>query len=191
MSLRRLGALLALGVLAACARPNFEGTALLPVRPAPPIALTASSGSPWLLAGQTGKTLALFFGYTHCADTCPVTLAKIVAARKAVDPSGAHTEIVFLTVDPQRDTPQILAAYLKRFGTGIVGLTGTTRSIAAVERSYGIWAARIPGNHGRYGYDEAHASSIFLIGPRGNERVLHDASDSVASIAHDMGLLAG
>lgn len=178
-------------LLAACAAPHFRGTALTPVRAAPPIALTDSSGSAWQLAGQTGRNVALFFGYTHCADTCPLALAKLVKARAIADPSGTRWEIAFVTIDPERDTPSVLAAYLKRFGGDIVGLTGSQRAIAGVERAYHVWAQKIPGKRARgdYGYDEAHASVIFLIDSHGNQRVLQDASDSVASLAHDMRLL--
>lgn len=178
-------------LLTACAAPHFRGTALVPVRAAPPIALTDSSGSAWQLAGQTGKNVALFFGYTHCADTCPLALAKLVKARTLADPAGTRWEIAFVTVDPQRDTPAVLAAYLKRFGGDIVGLTGSQQAIAGVERAYHIWAQKIPGKRagGDYGYDEAHASVIFLIDAHGKQRVLQDASDSVASLAHDMRLL--
>ena len=189
MGLRRSLAPLALVLLAACASPHFRGTALIPVRAAPPIALTDSAGHAWHLSDQTGKTLALFFGYTHCADTCPLALAELVKARETADPGGQRSEIVFVTVDPERDTPPVLATYLKRFGPGIVGLTGSPQAIASVERAYHVWAQKIPGKRGGANYDDAHASSIFLIGPHGRNRVLHDASDSVASLAHDMRLL--
>lgn len=182
-------ALCVLLLLCACAGPAFLGTALVPVRSAPAIALTDSSSKAWTLSGQAGKSVALFFGYTHCADTCPLALARLVAAQAAADPSGLHSEIVFITVDPRRDTAPVLAAYLSHFGGRVIGLTGSRQAIDGVERAYGVWAQRIPGKHGGASYDEAHSSSIFLIGPHGNERVLHGASDSVASIAHDMRLL--
>ncbi len=187
----RITAAITLLLLAACAAPHFRGTALVPVRAAPPIALTDASASAWRLGDQTGKNVALFFGYTHCADTCPLALAKLVKARAIADPAGTHWEIAFVTVDPERDTPPVLAAYLKRFGGDVVGLTGSPQAVAGVERAYHIWAQKIPGNRrgSDYGYDEAHSSSIFLIDAHGNQRVLQDASASVASLAHDMRLL--
>ena len=163
---------------------HFEGTAVVPAQAAPQFSLTAHTGAPWQLSGQRGKTVALFFGYTHCPDTCPATLAKLANAVR--DAKAANAVIAFVTVDPERDTPSVLARYLKQFDGPIVGLTGTRAQIDAVERSYHQWAQKIPGKHGNDNYDDAHSSSIFLIDRDGDERVIHDADDAVGAIAADL-----
>lgn len=163
---------------------HFEGTALVPAQPAPEIALTAQSGAPWRLSAQHGRPVLLFFGYTHCPDTCPATLAKLAAAVR--DAKAERAVIAFVTVDPERDTPAVLARYVARFDGPIVGLSGTRAQIDAVERSYHQWAQKIPGKHGNDNYDDAHSSTIFLIDRDGDERVIHDADDGVGAIAADL-----
>jgi protein SCO1/2 len=152
---------------------------------APDFALTDHTGKSWNLAAQKGKTIALFFGYTHCPDTCPATLALLSRAVRDAKADG-KTQIAFVTVDPKRDTPATLAAYVKKFDGPVVGLTGSRAQVEAVERSYHQWAQKIPGKHGDDNYDDAHSSTIFLIDRSGNERVLHDPADTVDAVASDL-----
>ncbi len=150
---------------------------------APDFTLTDQHGAPWTLSAQRGKAVALYFGFTHCPDTCPTTVAKLA---KAIGTSG-NAEIAFVTVDPQRDTPPVLNAFVKRFpGAPIVGLTGTPAQIADVERAYHIWAQKIPGKHGDYDYDEAHISVVTFIDANGGRRMIADQDDSVTTLASDI-----
>ncbi len=181
--------LLVLAALAACssASPSFDGTALSPVRPAPLFTLTDQRGHPWSLSAQRGERVALYFGYTHCPDDCPMTLAKLSHAIAQLGPSGRTAEIAFVTVDPARDTPAVLGAYARHFhGAKIVGLTGSRASLAAVYRAYHVWSQRIPGNHSNGGYDVSHASPVFLIDANGNLRVMHDDDDPRSAFVHDL-----
>lgn len=170
---------------------TFKGTAL-PVSIAPNFTLTDDSGSQWTLADQRGKIVALFFGYTHCPDTCPLTLAKLTEAVRRQGPAASNFEIAFVTVDPARDTPAALHRYVAKFPAAhIVGLTGSPDRIAAVERAYRVWAQKIPGtHHGGSSYDDAHSSVTYIIDREGRSRVLHDDSDDVASFAADFRVLA-
>jgi protein SCO1 len=152
---------------------------------APSLVLLDDRGQTWRLQDQAGGTV-LFFGYTHCEDTCPLTLAKLSQALKDAEPSGGSTRIAFITVDPQRDTPPVLHAYLAKFGPRIVGLTGTPSQIESVERAYHLWAQRLPSRSGRYGYDEGHSTTIFFIDNARDVVSLHDPSDSVAELARAM-----
>ncbi len=154
--------------------------------PAPAISLTAQNGQPFSLPSVRGRVALLFFGYTHCGDTCPAAIGKLATAVRSLGTRANQAVILFVTVDPGRDTPMVLARYDARFEAQIVGLTGSPAQVAAVERAYHVWAQRIPGPHGGASYDEAHASTIFLIDRSGRERVLHDADDSEADIAHDL-----
>jgi protein SCO1 len=93
-------------------------------------------------------------------------------------------EVAFVTVDPERDTPTVLHAYLSHFGKHFIGLSGTRSQIEAVERSFHVWAQRLPSEHGGYDYDEAHSATMFFIGRDGSIVSLHDASDSVGDLSN-------
>jgi protein SCO1 len=154
-----------------------------PGHPVADFTLQNDGASPWSLSAQRGKAVVLTFGYTHCMDTCPLTLAKIAQAIRTLGPRANDVDVVFVTVDPQRDTPAVLRAYLQRFGGSFVGLTGSPEQIAAIEQSYHVWAQRIPGKRGNDNYDDAHSSAIFFIDTHGNLSSLHDQGDSVQELA--------
>jgi len=171
--MRRLLAISLALAFAGCARGN----------PVADFTLQDGGASPWSLSAQRGKAVVLTFGYTHCTDTCPLTLAKLVRAVRTLGPRASDVEVVFVTVDPQRDTLPVLHAYLRKFDPGFEGLTGTPQQIASVERDYHVWAQRIPGKRGNDNYDDAHSSAIFFIDTRGNLSSLHDGGDSVEELA--------
>ncbi len=150
----------------------------------PVFTLTDDRGQAWSLASQRGAPVVLTFGFTHCADTCPATLAKLArlaGGREAKTP----VEIAFVTVDPQRDSVPAMHRFVTRFDAGsahIVGLTGTPDQIDAVERAYHVWAQRIPGR--RTGtYDIAHSAVVYFIDRNGTTRSVHDDGDSDAVLA--------
>lgn len=177
---------LAIAALAACASPHFDGTAL-PARAAPPFTLTDQTGRAWSLASQRGTTIALYFGYTHCPDDCPLTLAMLSRVFAQLDPHESHTEVVFVTVDPARDTPPVIAAFIHHFhGARIVGLTGTPSTLRAIQSAYHIWSQKMPGPNAHGGYAVAHASPVFLIDASGMLRVIHDDNDPRSAFVHDL-----
>ncbi len=165
----------------ASARGSSQSTAFS--RPAPDFTLTDQHGATWTLSAHRGTTFALMFGYTHCRDTCPTTLAKL--SRAVYDAHVAHASVIFVTLDPARDTPAVLARYVRRFKPApIVALTGTRAQIAALERAYGIYAKRTspekPGN----GYDLMHTAVTYVIDGATNERALvEDDTIHVAALA--------
>jgi len=178
--------------LAACSasNPAFDGTALTPPRAAPAISLTDDAGNAWTLADQRGKRVALYFGYAHCPDDCPLTLAKLSKAVAGLGAQSGTAEIAFVTVDPARDTPKALAAYVTRFhGAHLVGLTGSRAALAPVWNAYHVWVQRVPGTARGGGYDMAHASPVFLIDGNGMLRVVHDDDDPRSAFVHDLALL--
>jgi protein SCO1 len=161
-------------------------------KPATDFTLRDQNGAAWTLSAQRGKAIALTFGYTHCADTCPATLAKLARIASGLGPRANGFEVAFVTVDPQRDSPAVLRAYLARFGSDrLVGLTGSPSDVAAVERAYYVWAQQIPGKHGGHDYDEAHSSAIYLIDANGAIRTLQGDDDSQATLARAIGDLLG
>lgn len=155
-------------------------TACSTVARAPEISLTDQHGQPWALSAQRGTAFAVYFGFTHCADTCPATLAKLSSTLAATP----NAKVLFITVDPERDTPNVLDAYVRRFsGAPIIALTGSRKQIDAVESAYHMWSQKIPGKRGKGDYDEAHTSYIVLIDRNGVQRdLLHDDA-SVTKIA--------
>lgn len=149
---------------------------------APALELVDDRGRTWALQDQRGGTVVLF-GYAHCEETCPLTLAELAKALKDAGPSSGSTQVAFITVDPQRDTPPVLHAWLSKFGPQFVGLTGTAAQIASVERAYHVYAQKLPSRHGGYGYDEAHSSTLFFIDRNRRVVSLHDPSDSPRELA--------
>ncbi len=157
-------------------------------RSAPDFTLQSSAGAPWTLSQQRDKAVVLTFGFTHCADTCPTMLARLARATRGLGARSGEIEIAFVTVDPQRDTPAVLGRYLRRFaqpGEGaLVGLTGTPREVASVERAYHVWSQRMP-------HDVAHSAVIFLIDPSGRIAAVADDDDSESRLAADIGAMLG
>jgi protein SCO1 len=153
---------------------------------APDFTLHDDGARAWTLSQQRGNVVLLTFGFTHCADTCPATLAKLEHLTERLGESSNAVEIAMVTVDPQRDTPPALHRFLARFaqagGGRLVGLTGTPAQIAGVERAYHVWSQKVPGRHARGDYDEAHTAVIFVIDARGRIRSLHDDDDSEQSL---------
>ena len=151
--------------------------------PAPDFTLVADSGAPWTLSAQRGKAVLLTFGFSHCADTCPATLAKLAhLAKTRLGARASDVEIVMVTVDPKRDTPAVLHDFVGRFDGPVVGLTGTPSRIRGVERAYHVWAQPLPPKRGG-GYDVVHGAEIYLIDAGGRLRGVREDDESEAAIA--------
>jgi protein SCO1/2 len=136
---------------------------------------TPSIGAPFVLTDQdghrrassdfAGKSMLIYFGYTYCPDVCPTTLALMGDALAKLGPKASQVVPVFITVDPERDTPAQLKTYLRSFGPQFVGLTGDGKTIAKVAADYRVYARKHPLPGGGYGMD--HSSVIYLMGPDG------------------------
>ena len=124
-----------------------------------PFTLVGPDGKPFGTDQLAGKPYALFFGFTHCPDTCPTTLARLVKLRRDSGGDDAFN-IVFVTVDPERDGPKEMGAYSKAFGAPIIGLTGSPQQIAKVEKQFGIFAQKVPTGDGDYTMD--HTATVLL-----------------------------
>lgn len=149
---------------------------------APGFVLTDDAGRNWSLSSQRGAPVVLTFGFTHCADTCPATLAKLAKLAGGRHAASA-AEIALVTVDPQRDSVSAMHRFVARFdaaGAHVVGLTGTQDQIDAVERAYHVWAQRIPGRRPDGAYDVAHSAVLYFIDRNGAIRSVHEDDDSDA-----------
>ena len=127
------------------------------------INLVNEANRPQTVANFANQPIALFFGFTYCPDICPTTLTTLAAARDDLQIAGVNTNslrIVFVTVDPLRDTPEQLKQYLSLFDANVTGLTGTPENIKAALKQFGIYAKKIDRSDGEYLYD--HSAAIFL-----------------------------
>ncbi len=159
------GVALALAIVVLVSR-SQGGTSLQPVSIGGPFSLVNGAGKSVTDRDFRGKFLLLYFGYTHCPDVCPTTLGAMAAALDKL-PQAARARIVpvFVTVDPERDTPSVVGRYAHAFGADFVGLTGSPAAIAAAEREYRVYAQKHPLDGGDYAMD--HSSVIYVMGPDG------------------------
>lgn len=164
-------------------------------RSAPDFTLRDDGGRPWTLSQQHGDGVLLTFGYTHCPDTCPTTLAKLERLTQTLGARASQVEVAFITIDPQRDTPLVMHRFLAQFAkpgdSRLIGLTGTSSQIDALKSAYHVWSAKIRNKHGAYDYNEAHTAMIFFIDGRGQIRSLHADDDSEASLAAALQQIVG
>ena len=160
-----------------------------PPRAAPEIALTAADGGAFKLANYRGKVVVLEFGYTHCTDVCPVSLATLAQARKKMGAEAAGLQVVFITVDPARDTAPHLRAYLAKFDPTFVGLTGSQAQVDAVLKAYGISATRKMIEGSKTDYTMHHSSYLYFVDRQGMLRALMPFGRPADEMVHDVTLL--
>jgi protein SCO1 len=150
---------------------------------APDFTLPDQSGRPFRLSDLRGHSVALFFGYTHCPDVCPTTLAALARAKRKLGADGARFDVVFVTVDPQRDTRAVVAKYVHLFDPSFIGLTGTEAQLAPVFAAYKVYHQALPPQGSAVGYLVAHSSTVDFIGPHGRIRGFGDWSDTPDELA--------
>ncbi len=196
VSWARMGALLLAGLLMQCGA--WAATPTLPAKlkagvfeppgAAPEFALQGSNGSDLKLSNYRGKLVLLVFGFTNCPEVCPTTLATLAQARKTLGKEAEAVQVVYVTVDPERDDVDRIQKYLAAFDTSFVGGTAKPQVLEAMRKRYGIVAAKLESRTGGYGMN--HSTSVFLIDRAGRLRAMmpygHDAKD----FAHDLRLLA-
>lgn len=149
------------GYLLAGRPPTFHGTTYDEVTPAPPFALVDHTGRRVTLDDYRGKVVLLFFGFTHCPDVCPLTLSKLARVTDGLGRRADDVQVLLATVDPARDTPAVLAEYVKRFTPRAAGLTGDSASLARAYKGYGVYSMQ-GGHHGM-----THSSVVYGIDRRG------------------------
>ena len=134
-----------------------------------PFKLTAQDGRLFDSAELKGAPYVLFFGFTQCPDVCPTTLLEMTQHLAALGPAADKLKVVFVTIDPERDTPTLLKDYLSAFDARIIGLTGTLPEIAAVARSYRAYYEKVPTKSGGAdgGYTMNHAASVYMMDSAG------------------------
>lgn len=175
------------GLLAACGRagPKFHYTDITGVDWGHGFDLPDTSGKRRTLADFKGKVVMVFFGYTHCPDVCPTTLANMAQAVRKLGADSARVQGIFITVDPERDTPGVLARYVAAFEPSFIGLRGTAEEVAQTAKEFKVFSQldRKRDDGGRYAV--AHTSAIYVIDRSGRIRLLvsDGGNDTVALVA--------
>lgn len=160
-----------------------------PPRAAPEIVLPASSGKDVKLSSYRGKVVVLEFGFTHCTEVCPVSLAALAQARKAMGAAAADVQVLFVSVDPARDSPARLRTYLANFDPSFIGLSGTQAQVNAVLAAYGITASKRMVEGSKTEYTVHHSSYLYFIDRQGMQRALMPFGRPAAEIVHDLTVL--
>ena len=157
-----------------------------PPRLAPDFSLSGSNGSELSLRSYRGKVVVLAFGFTSCPDVCPITLATLAQARKKLGAEGDEVQVVYVTVDPERDDAGRMRTYLAAFDRTFIGGTGTPERLGAVQKEYGIIATRHALGAS---YVYAHSSFTYLIDREGKLRALMPYGHSADDYVHDLRIL--
>jgi len=168
---------------------DFKSGVFDPPSAAPDFELQGSNGAPIVLSKFRGKVVALAFGFSYCQRVCPVTLANLSEAFKKMGAGAADVQVIFVSVDPDRDTPSRLREYLQFFNPTFLGATGKKGQIDAVRQAYGVFADKVQSENKKLGYEVHHSSSIFLIDREGKLRVLVPFGRSPQAILNDVNLL--
>lgn len=167
----------------------FRGSAIgTPVPPAMDFELLGTDGAPYRLSDQRGKVVLIYTGFTNCPDFCPGTLAKFKQIADNLGEDAAQVEFVFVTVDPDRDTPEVIANYLNSFSPDLIGLTGTLEQLEKVWVGYG--AGRIveqPDGDGNY--EVSHSTRVWVIDKNGLLRITFPFEMNASDMTHDVQLL--
>lgn len=190
MLLRKLGILLLAALLASCGEPRlpspFHASEVGAQLAQADFRLTDHNGKPRTLADFRGKVAVLFFGYTHCPDVCPTTLADLAQVMRLLGKDAGRVQVLFVTVDPERDKPDMLAQYVPAFDPSFLGLHGDAQATAQVARAFEAVYQKQPTSSG---YSMDHSSGTYLIAPDGRVRLLAPYGQRPDWLADDIRLL--
>ncbi len=169
---------------------SFRGTTFGEPYPlASEIALTRSDGSSFKLSEMRGNVVLVFFGYTTCPDVCPTTMAELkLAVAELNEADAAQVKVLFVTVDPERDTPERMQAYADRFNPAFIGLSGTQADLEKIWQAYGVYREIVEGTSAA-GYLVDHTARVTLIDQQGNMRISFGFDTPVEDMVHDLKLI--
>lgn len=169
------------------AAPSLKAGVFEPARPAPELSLRGSDGQELKLARYRGKLVLLVFGFINCPEVCPTTLATLAEARRTLGPQAAAVQVVYVTVDPERDSVAQMRPYLAAFDPSFVGGTGSPEALAAVRKGYGVVAEKVARPGGAYFMN--HSSSVYLIDREGRLRAMMPYGHAAKDFVHDLQLM--
>ena len=188
ISLLLIGAVAA-GVYLFSEPASFRGTTYAEPYPvAPEIELTHADGSTFHLSDMRGRVVMLFFGYTSCPDVCPTTMAELNQALGKIGDEDEQVQVLYVTVDPERDTPERVQEYVNHFNADFIGLSGSEAELARVWSDYGVYRAIVDGTSAA-GYLVDHTARVTVIDQQGNLRISFPFDMPLEDIVHDLQLL--
>jgi protein SCO1 len=185
--LRFVALVLLTSLLVACGSksPTFQGSDITGVNFARDFKLTDPAGKARTLSDFRGKVVVIFFGYTQCPDVCPTTLADLAATMQLLGADAARVQVLFVTIDPARDTPALLAQYVPAFNPSFLGLYGDAAATAEVAKEFKVLYEKQPGaTPGSYTMD--HSAGTFIYDPQGRPRVYVSYGQKAEVYAHDI-----
>ncbi|HEX7370054.1 MAG TPA: SCO family protein [Rhodanobacteraceae bacterium] len=179
-------------LLAACAsQPKWQLDNVAGHLPDLKFHLTNDLGKPVTAANYRGKVVLLYFGYTHCPDVCPLTLVHLHTVLQKLGKQADDVQVLFVTVDPARDTVPVLHQYVTAFDPRIVGLTGSQDELAELTKRYRAFYQRETPKNTSGDYEVTHSSAIYIFGRQGHARLLATPGSTNDEILHDLKLLVG
>ncbi len=196
MAVRRRGLIAAaacgLGLaLAGCERagaPQFKAIDITGADYARDFDLPDAQGRRRTLADFRGKVTVVFFGFTHCPDVCPTTMLELAEVRKALGADGERVAGIFVTVDPERDTPEVLGPYVSAFAPDFVALRGTPEETRALAKAFKVFYNKVPGKtEGSYSID--HTAGAYVFDAQGRVRLFTRYGTGATALKHDLALL--
>ena len=187
-----LGGLVAISFVAACVRSpaSFKATDITGAQFARDFALTDHTGAPRSLADFKGKVVVVFFGYVQCPDVCPTTLSTLREVREKLGADGDKLQVVFITVDPERDTGEVMSQYVPAFHPSFIGLRGDIPSTEKVAKELRILYIKNAGKTPT-SYTVDHSAGVFIFDPQGKIRLYASQNMTVDAYVHDIQVLLG
>jgi protein SCO1/2 len=191
---RALTAALAAGMLsvalAGCGddKPAFKGSDVTGTHLGRDMAMTDAAGQTRTLADYRGKVVVVYFGYTHCPDVCPTSMAELAQVMTQLQDDAKKVRVIMISVDPKRDTPAIVDHYAKAFNPSFIGLSGTPGQLAQTAKSFKAYYSKEPAKSpGQYAMD--HSSMFYIIDQKGEARVIINSTVPPDVVANDIKLL--
>jgi protein SCO1 len=160
--------------------PSFRGAVITPPWSAPEISLTDHNGIPFKMSEQRGRVVLLYFGYVNCPNECPLTMAHLKLALESIGERARDVQVIMVSTDPVRDTPQALKDFMEHFNPSFLGLTGTPAELQKAWKDYGVTVEAA---------GETHSTFLYVIDPAGNVRETFLPDTEPKDIAGDVGLL--
>jgi protein SCO1/2 len=181
---------IALCMVAACgqpAAPRFHATDVTGANFGKALALTDHTGKPRTLADFQGKVVVIFFGFTRCPDVCPTTLAEMAKVVKELGADGGKVQVLFVSVDPERDTRELLKQYVTAFHPSFLGLAGDAEATARTAKEFKVYVQKQPAKDGGYSVD--HSAGTFILDNQGRLRLFAQYGAGAAALLSDIKIL--
>ncbi|MBN1993178.1 MAG: SCO family protein [Anaerolineae bacterium] len=168
---------------------EYKGSVIDPPLPLPNFELMAANGQPFRLSEVEGDLALLYFGYTYCPDVCPLTLSEVKKALTSLENGRERVHVIFISVDPERDTPAVLSKYMAAFGPEFTGLTDDFERVQAVMQPYGAYAEKQAVPDSALGYLVNHTARLYLVDPQRNLILTYPFGFTAADLRSDLAYL--